>query len=81
VGDGEVVVTDLDQDSFFVEAGAGGAAAPAGRCRLELPLKLRAAEDGGAKDDALARLFTQHGLPLFKARLAQFCAELKAYEG
>jgi hypothetical protein len=73
-------VTDLDQDSFSVaEQGAGGGGA--GRCKFELPLKISAAEDGGAKDDELASLFKRFGLPLFKARLAEFCSELKSYEG
>ena len=80
VGDGEVIVTDLDQDSFTVaQAQGSGSAAP--KCQLQVPLKVRAAEDGGAKDDALARLFTQHGLPLLKARLAEFCSELVSYDG
>ena len=77
VGDGDVIVTDLDQDSFsLVGASAGGK-----RCKLEVPVRLRAAEDGGAKDDALARLFTKHGLPLLKARLAEFCSDMLSYEG
>jgi hypothetical protein len=90
VGDGEVVVTDLDQDSFtLVTSGsAGGGSSTSStsssggkRCKLEVPLKIRAAEDGGAKDDALARIFTRHGLPLLQARLAEYCAELLSYEG
>ena len=76
VGDGDVIVTDLDQDSFSLVASAGGK-----RCKLEVPVKLRAAEDGGAKDDALARLFSKHGLPLLKARLAEFCSDMLSYEG
>jgi hypothetical protein len=87
VGDGEVVVTDLDQDSFTVVSGGGGGggggdcASSGKRCKLEVPLKIRAAEDGGAKDDELARIFKRHGLPLLQARLAEYCAELLSYEG
>ena len=82
VGDGEVVVTDLDQDSFtLVSSGSSGSSGGGKRCKLEVPLKIRAAEDGGAKDDDLARIFTRHGLPLLQARLAEYCAELLSYEG
>ena len=72
-------VTDLDQDAFSVERvaadGGGG-----GGGRLELPFRVRASEDGGAADAELARLLDEFGAPLLRARLARFCAELKAQE-
>jgi len=70
-GDGEVVVTDLDQDCFSVSEGEGV---------LELPLKIRASEDGGEKDAELTNLFILHGSALLRSRLAEFVAELKLQE-
>ena len=70
-GDGEVVVTDLDQDCFSLSGGEG---------RLELPLKIRPSEDGGEKDAQLTSLFVAHGSALLRAKLAEFVAELKAQE-
>lgn len=70
-GDGEVVVTDLDQDSFILVKEEG---------KLELPLKISACADGGELDERLTQLFIAHGTALLRARLAEFVAELKAQE-
>ena len=79
-GDGELEVTDLDQDAFTVALGEGAAGGGASGAQLELPLRIRAADDGGALDETLARLLLAHGAPMLRARLARFCAELKAQE-
>jgi hypothetical protein len=72
LGDGDVSATDLDQDCFtLAESGSGV---------LELPLHVKATEDGGAVDLELAALFSKHATPLLRARLAAFVAELKARE-
>ena len=74
-------MTDLDQDAFSVDEGAAAVAGGGGGGgRLELPLRVRAAEDGGAVDRELARLLEDFGVPLLRARLARFCAELRAQE-
>ena len=81
MGDGAVEVTDLDQDAFSVErVAADGGGGGGGGGRLALPFRVRASEDGGAADVELARLLDEFGAPLLRARLARFCAELKAQE-
>ncbi len=84
-GDGAIEVTDLDQDAFSVArvnagVGTGGGGGGGGEGRLELPLRVRASDDGGAMDHELARKLEEFGAPLLRARLARFCAELKAQE-
>ena len=80
VGDGVVEVTDLDQDAFSVKAECGGGGGGGDGGYLELPFRIRASQDGGAVDRELARLLEEFGAPLLRARLARFCAELKAQE-
>ncbi len=70
-GDGEMSAADIDQACFAV--GAGGAV-------LDVPVAVRAAEDGGAVDEALARKVREFGVPVLRARIAEVVAELRATE-
>ncbi len=63
-GDGEILVTAVDQDTSFAD----------------LPVKIKAAEDGGANDKQLAKLFNKWGMAVVKKKLWQFVEELKAKE-
>lgn len=72
-GDGEVAVTDFDQDCLALGEGQGQAP------KLEVPIEVKAAEDGGSADVALTELLKRHGLPLLKARMAGFVADLRAH--
>ena len=72
MGDGEIKVTDLDQSCFSVIVGGG--------VELDFPLRVEAAEDGGAIDKALAEHVKKSAVPLLKAKLAAFVAEMRAAE-
>jgi hypothetical protein len=65
VGDGDLVVTDLDQD----------VSGPAG-----IPLKITPSEDGGAADKQLCKLLDKWGAAVIRKRVWQFVEELKAKE-
>lgn len=67
-GDGELRAASIDQDCFTADG------------VLDVPLEVRSADDGGAADARLARLVAARAVPLLRARLAAFIAELKARE-
>ena len=71
-GDGEIIVTDLDQSCFAVDAN--------GAAELDFPLRVEAADDGGAADTALADIIKASIAPLLRARLAALVAELRYCE-
>jgi hypothetical protein len=61
-----VSAADIEHDCFSVTGG------------LDVALRVRAADDGGTHDVALAKIFAAHAVPLLRARLAAFVAELRA---
>lgn len=73
-GDGEVDILDLDQDSGLgPEDGSVGS----GKERADYRLKVRAADDGGRNDAALASMMERWGCPVLRRMVRQFVQELK----
>ena len=62
------------RDARFVPSDANGAA------ELDFPLRVEAAEDGGAADTALADIIKAFIVPWLRARLAALVAELRNCE-
>lgn len=63
-GDGDIVITGLDQDSTSTD----------------YSLKIKPSEDGGINDRQLARLMDKWGSPVVRKKVWQFVEELRAKE-
>jgi len=64
-GDGEIVITELDQDCESYQT---------------IPLIIKPCDDGGANDKQLSKLLNKWGIVAIKKKIWQFVEELKAKE-